>query len=138
MTDNANSTADQALKNYIDRIERLEAEKAENAAEYAADIKEVYEEAKGMGFNVKAIKSLIRERKVKAARDGATASDVELYKQSIGMTPMEQAITDNGGEPGRDNRPDKAAGTGEAQDHGAGNGDAQDQGKRKKVSTTVH
>ena len=48
------------LKSFIDRIERLEEEKTN----IATDIKEVYAEAKGNGFDAKTIRQIIKIRKI--------------------------------------------------------------------------
>ena len=53
------SSAKDQLRAIVARIERLEEEKAA----LAADLREVYAEAKGNGFDVKALKSVIRIRK---------------------------------------------------------------------------
>ena len=53
-----NSTKDQ-LRAFVARIERLEEEKAA----LAADLREVYAEAKGNGFDVKALRAVVRIRK---------------------------------------------------------------------------
>lgn len=51
------------LKSFVERIERLEEEKAA----LGADIREVYSEAHGAGFDVKTIRRVVRERKLDAA-----------------------------------------------------------------------
>ncbi|MDA0304984.1 MAG: DUF2312 domain-containing protein [Proteobacteria bacterium] len=52
--------ASDRLKSFVERIERLEEEKQA----LAADIREVYSEAKGAGFDVKVMRQLIRLRKM--------------------------------------------------------------------------
>ncbi len=52
--------ASDRLKSFVERIERLEEEKTA----LAADIREVYSEAKGAGFDVKVMRQLIRLRKM--------------------------------------------------------------------------
>ena len=54
--------AAQRLKSFIERIERLEEEKAA----LGADVREVYSEAKGEGFDVKIMRQVIRLRKMEA------------------------------------------------------------------------
>ena len=74
--------ADQ-LRLLIERIERLEEEKAGNAA----DIKDVYSEAKSTGFDTKTIRSIIRLRKMaKHDRQEAEAL-LETYKAALGLEP---------------------------------------------------
>jgi uncharacterized protein (UPF0335 family) len=72
------------LQSIVERIERLEEEKRSTAD----DIKEVYAEAKGNGFEVKALRRIVRLRRMdrsqKAAHD-EVESIVELYMQSLGM-----------------------------------------------------
>jgi uncharacterized protein (UPF0335 family) len=74
------------LKSIIDRVERLEEEKAA----IAEDIKEVYHEAKNNGFDVKAIKTIIKERK----QDAADLEEQEVilitYKKALGMITDEE------------------------------------------------
>ena len=55
--------AKEHLKSFIERIERLEEEKAA----LAADIREVYSEAKGTGFDVKIMRQVVRLRKLDTA-----------------------------------------------------------------------
>jgi uncharacterized protein (UPF0335 family) len=69
------------LRAFIERIERLEEEKKT----IADDIKEVYAEAKGTGFDTKAIRSLIRLRKKDQAEREEEESILDLYKAALGM-----------------------------------------------------
>jgi len=72
--------ADQ-LRLLIERIERLEEEKKA----MSDDIKDVYLEAKGTGFDTKTMKSIIRLRKMeKHTRDEAEAL-LDLYKSALGL-----------------------------------------------------
>lgn len=75
------------LRSIIERVERLEEEKAA----IASDIKDVYAEAKGNGFNAAIIKQLVKERKLdKAERDEREAL-LTLYREALGMladTPL--------------------------------------------------
>lgn len=80
MPDVAGITADQ-LRSYIERIERLEEEKAG----LTADIREVYAEAKGNGFDSKTMRQIVRLRKLdKDERDEQTTL-LELYMHALGM-----------------------------------------------------
>lgn len=72
--------ADQ-LKQFIERIERLEEEKAA----IAGDIKEVYGEAKGCGFDTKALRKVVSLRKKPAAERQEEEAILELYCQALGM-----------------------------------------------------
>ena len=69
------------LKSIVERIERLEEEKKT----IADDIKEVYAEAKGTGFDTKAIRTLIRLRKKDQAEREEEESILDLYKAALGM-----------------------------------------------------
>jgi uncharacterized protein (UPF0335 family) len=73
--------AGEHLRAFIERIERLEAEKAD----LANDIKEVYAEAKGTGFDVKIIRKLISMRKQDSEKRQEEEELLSLYKQAIGL-----------------------------------------------------
>ena len=72
--------ADQ-LKSIIERIERLEEEKAA----VASDIKDIFAEAKGNGYDVKTLKKVIAERKLDAAERDEREYLLETYKRALGM-----------------------------------------------------
>lgn len=69
------------LKAVIERIERLEGEKTT----IADDIKDVYAEAKGNGFDVAAIRTIIRLRKQDANERQEQETILETYMQALGM-----------------------------------------------------
>ena len=69
------------LKAFIERLERLEEEKTA----LAEDMKEVYAEAKGVGFDTKTIRKLIRLRKMDAEKRQEEDALLELYKAAIGL-----------------------------------------------------
>ncbi len=69
------------LKGYIERIERLEEEKAT----LAVDIRDVYAESKGNGFDVKILRTIIRLRKLSKPEMEEQETLIELYKSAIGM-----------------------------------------------------
>jgi len=73
--------AGQRLKSFIERVERLEEEKAAQAE----DIKEVYAEAKGVGFDTKTIRTLVKLRKMDAEKRREADEILDLYKSAIGM-----------------------------------------------------
>ena len=75
------SIAADQLKSFIERIERLEEEKAG----IAGDIKEVYAEAKGSGFDTKVIRKIISMRKKDYAERQEEEAILELYMQALGM-----------------------------------------------------
>ncbi len=69
------------LRSFIERIERLEEEKAA----LAADIREVYAEAKSTGFDVKTMLQVILLRKFDRNDRQEQEHLLELYKQAIGL-----------------------------------------------------
>jgi len=70
-----------ALKQTIDRIERLEEEKKA----LAADIKDVYSQAKSQGFDTKIIRKIVSLRKIEASEREEAEQLLELYMAAIGM-----------------------------------------------------
>lgn len=75
------SVAQDQLRAFIERIERLEEEKAA----LADDIKEVYAEAKGNGFDTKVLRQIVRIRKQDHAERMETEALLELYMAALGM-----------------------------------------------------
>ena len=73
--------AAEALKQFVGRLERLE----EEIAGMNGDKKDVYAEAKGQGFDVKAIRSILRIRKKDHAERKEEEAILELYMQALGM-----------------------------------------------------
>jgi uncharacterized protein (UPF0335 family) len=82
MTDSTpESVAADQLKTIVERIERLEEEKAA----LASDIKDVYAEAKANGFDVKVLKKIIGLRKRDRDERMEEEAILDLYKQALGM-----------------------------------------------------
>ena len=75
--------ADQ-LRSIIERVEKLEEEKAN----IGADIREVYAEAKGNGYDVKALRSVVKLRKIEASERQEQAAVLETYMHALGMPPL--------------------------------------------------
>ncbi len=75
--------AGERLKSFIERIERLEEEKKA----LAEDIKEVFAEAKGTGFDVKIMRQIIRLRKRDQDEVDEEETLLDLYKRALGMLP---------------------------------------------------
>lgn len=73
--------AGKRLRSFIERIERLEEEKAG----LAEDIKEVYAEAKGTGFDAKTMRKIVSLRKLDAEKRREADEILDLYKTAIGM-----------------------------------------------------
>lgn len=69
------------LKSYIERIERLDEEKAA----LAADIKDVFAEAKGNGFDIKIMRQILKLRKMDKADADEQETLLDLYKRALGM-----------------------------------------------------
>jgi len=69
------------LRQFIERVERLEEEKAG----IGNDIKEVYAELKGRGFDAKAVREIVRIRRLDHSERTEQASILELYMQALGM-----------------------------------------------------
>jgi uncharacterized protein (UPF0335 family) len=69
------------LKAFIERVEKLEEEKKA----LGSDIRDVYSEAKGVGFDVKAMRKIIGIRKMDADEREEQESLVDVYKQALGM-----------------------------------------------------
>ena len=75
-----NATAQGQLKSIIERIERLEVEKGE----IAEQIKEVFAEAKGNGFDVKILRKVVRIRQQDRAKRQEEEAILDLYLSAIG------------------------------------------------------
>ena len=71
------------LRSLIERIERLEEEKKA----ISEDIKEVYGEAKGTGFDVKAMRQIVRIRKLDASDRLEQEAILDTYLHALGMVP---------------------------------------------------
>ncbi len=69
------------LRSFVERIERLEEEKAA----LTADIREVYSEAKGTGFDVKTLRQVVRLRKLDKADRQEQEELLDLYKRTLDM-----------------------------------------------------
>ena len=67
------------LKSFVERIERLETEKAD----LAADIREVYAEAKGNGFDTKIMRQIIKLRKMEEPDRREQDELLDLYRQAL-------------------------------------------------------
>jgi uncharacterized protein (UPF0335 family) len=73
--------AAEELKQFIERLEKLEEEKAATSS----DIKEVFAELKGRGFDAKAVRHILRIRKQDHAERQEQEAILELYMQALGM-----------------------------------------------------
>ena len=77
-----NAFAKDQLKSFINRIERLEEERSA----LSADIREVYSEAKGTGFDTKIMRQIVRLRKLDKADFQEQEALLEMYKRAMDMT----------------------------------------------------
>lgn len=75
------------LRQIIEKVERLEEEKAE----LMDAIREVFAEAKGNGFDVKIMKQVLKMRKMKQEDLMEQEELLTLYLQALGMVPASQA-----------------------------------------------
>lgn len=73
--------AGDALRSFVGRIERLE----EKKADLAADIKEVYSELSGQGFDPKIVRQLVRLRKMDDSDRSEQEEILDLYKKALNM-----------------------------------------------------
>ena len=80
MNDVAGVSGDR-LRSFIERIEHLEEEKLT----LSEDIKEVYSEAKGTGFDIKIMRQIIRLRKMEAGDRNEMEEILDVYKRALGM-----------------------------------------------------
>ncbi|HRH20506.1 MAG TPA: DUF2312 domain-containing protein [Brevundimonas sp.] len=74
------ATAQGRLRTIIERIERLE----EDKAAIMADIKEVFAEAKGEGYDVKTLRKVVRIRKQDKAKRQEEEAILDLYLSAMG------------------------------------------------------
>jgi len=73
--------ASERLKSFVERIERLEEEKAA----LAGDIREIYSEAKGTGFDIKVLRQIIRLRKMETSDRAEMEELIDVYKRALEM-----------------------------------------------------
>lgn len=83
----ATGVARDQLRSFIERIERLEEEKST----IADDIKDVYGEAKGTGFDTKIMRKVIQLRKQDADERREQEAVLDTYLHALGMLPADYA-----------------------------------------------
>jgi uncharacterized protein (UPF0335 family) len=81
ITETSQTVAAGQLRAFIERVERLEEEKSQ----IQEDIKEIFAEMKGTGFDTKAVRTIIRLRKKDAAERQEEEAILDLYKTALGM-----------------------------------------------------
>ena len=88
--DNSGAVDNGRLRAFVERIERLEEEKRA----IAEDIKEVYAEAKGTGYDTKIIRKIVSLRRQDAEKRREEEAILDIYKAALGMldgTPLGDA-----------------------------------------------
>ena len=80
---NVNGVSGEYLRSYIERIERLEEEKKA----LADDIRDVFAEAKGNGFDTAIMREILKQRKKDASELEEAEYLLDVYKRAIGMLP---------------------------------------------------
>jgi uncharacterized protein (UPF0335 family) len=75
------NNASAQLQSIIERIERL----AEQKAELQSDISDIYAEAKGNGYDVKALRKIVQMRKQDADERTEQQAVIESYMHALGM-----------------------------------------------------
>lgn len=73
--------AAEQLRSFVERIERLEDEKKA----LSDDIRDVYAQAKGSGFELKVLRQVVRLRKMNSADRQAEETLLDVYKRALGM-----------------------------------------------------
>ena len=81
ITETSQTVAAGQLRAFIERVERLEEEKSQ----IQEDIKEIFAEMKGTGFDTKAVRTIIRLRKKDANERQEEEAILDLYKAALGM-----------------------------------------------------
>ncbi len=82
--------ANNQIKSIVDRIERLEDEKTA----ISLDVREIFAEAKNNGYDIPALREILRIRKMEANKRAERESIIEIYMQALGMlsgTPLGNA-----------------------------------------------
>jgi uncharacterized protein (UPF0335 family) len=82
------STVNNQIRAYIERVERLEEEKVA----ISSDIKEIYAEAKGSGFDSSILRKIVALRKKDPNKRREEEAVMSLYLDALGMTPMEEYL----------------------------------------------
>ena len=81
ITETSQTVAAGILRSFFERWQRLEAEKQA----ITDDLKELFAEAKGTGFDTKAIRTIVRLRKKDQAERQEEETILDLYKAALGM-----------------------------------------------------
>ncbi|HET6390270.1 DUF2312 domain-containing protein [Hyphomicrobium sp.] len=86
------ASAQNQLRQFVEQIERLEEEKKA----LSSDIRDKYTEAKAVGFDVKALRQIVRLRKKSNQERQEEESILEVYMHALGMleTPPDTSVVD--------------------------------------------
>lgn len=90
----ANNVAGEELRQFIERIEQLQGE----AKDIADDVKEVYAEAKGRGYDTKVLRKVIAIRKRDADDLAEEEAVLDLYLSALGMAIYAPDMSDADGD----------------------------------------
>lgn len=104
------------VADFVRRIERLEAERADLVAPYDADIAQIYADARRLNFDARTIRALVRERAIDATKRQQREDLLDSYRHALGMladTPLGRAALERDGAPVKPQRRKRRA-TGEA------------------------
>lgn len=99
---NAHGVARDQLRAFVERIERLESEKAD----IASDIKDVYGEARSMGFDTKQLRRLVAIRKKDERVRMEEDAILDVYLSALGMLPTSERDMDEAEDLGEDDAQD--------------------------------
>lgn len=88
MTGNEEVIAVDELRRYLDKVERLEMDKSE----ITEQIKQVYDAAGASGFDIRAMKALIKMRKIDDEERTEREAIIGIYKRALGMKSGEEDI----------------------------------------------
>jgi uncharacterized protein (UPF0335 family) len=69
------------LKSIVERIERIE----EEITESRSDVSDIYKEAKGNGYDVPALKAIVRARREDAEKRQAREAQIDIYRSALGI-----------------------------------------------------
>ena len=83
------ASSQQQLRQFVEQIERLEEEKKQPAS----DIRDKYLEAKAVGFDVKALRQIVRLRKKSKDERQEEESILEVYMHALGMLDDSAALS---------------------------------------------
>jgi uncharacterized protein (UPF0335 family) len=83
------ASAQKQLRQFVEQIERLEEEKKA----LSGDLREKYAEAKALGFDVKALRTIVRLRKKSKTERQEEEGILEVYMHALGMLDDAEALT---------------------------------------------